>query len=168
MRRHIDEPMPTEEEFLRERWHIYHCEWDLEDIETNTEGPFTPYFPSRDDLDAWLAHWRAIYPDKFAIGQFSDDQAIKVRAKNAAANSAIKAAAVKEEVTHTLPDGLRKKSQNWQASVSGAFDVEHDSHVDARVKVDWDPHSEGLKALEEGMGQRMEHGVKALLRKMRK
>jgi len=51
-RRPIDEPMLTEEAFLKERWRIYNYDWDMADMETNTEGTFTPYVPQREDLDA--------------------------------------------------------------------------------------------------------------------
>jgi len=42
----------------KERVHIYKTNWDFKDMDTNTEGAFTPYVPTRDDLDAWLVHWR--------------------------------------------------------------------------------------------------------------
>jgi len=70
-----------------------------------------------------------------------------------------------EEVGTISADDRRRKAQDGKIDVPGAL---HEACVDGVVGVEWDPHSEGLKALEEGMGGRMELGVKALLRKLRR
>lgn len=56
-------PIPTQSAFAQERARIYAQDWDVDDINSNTEGEFTPYEPSREDLDAWFVHFRTLYPE---------------------------------------------------------------------------------------------------------
>lgn len=62
--RHMDAIVLTVEDFHRERAPTNHHKWDLEDPESNNEGPFAPYIPTKENLDAWLAHWRNVYQRK--------------------------------------------------------------------------------------------------------
>lgn len=133
-RRPITAPMLTEKAFQNERRRIYTNDWDTADMETNTEGAFTPYVPTREDLDAWLAYWRGIYPERGAAKRGGSEVGAGI-----GGGVAVKGMGKGKVVD----DGM-----GGENGLPGSFCVEQES----RVGGEWEPHSEGLKALEEGRG----------------
>lgn len=108
-------------------------------MEPNTEGASTPYVPTKEDLEEWLAYWRGVYPERGAGG------------KKGGGERAVLGEGEGE-------GGVVEAGKRGESDIPGTFRSEHESHVNARVRGEWDSHSEGLKAMEEGR-------VKGVLRK---